>query len=215
MVMTALSEFGLVEKHQKGLRLTELAGKILRPLSNDDLIANLRAAFLSSPFSKEVYEACRESGQVPQALHVLLERNHGILPQAAKLAADVFKQSLYHAYLADSDGRFVETDFDETVSEDDVDDLPEDTNDDVPDVARVNRIQEKNDEPIHSVERAFTHSLVMADLGCRVQICQPSSIEEAERVVKWFELVVKPWLDFTLEPSLAAPMQPSKGGEKN
>jgi hypothetical protein len=206
-VLATLAEVGLLEKAGDGLRLTDLAGKILRPIDEEDRQANIRNSFFSSDFNREVYEAFEGQGRLPGALQVLLERNHGILPDAAKPAADVFRLSITFAGLVSPDGVYIAAEEGE----------PDSRNEE----EFGSNSRKMHDNSGMGTPRSrilptrLTHEVEMADLECRVVIGQPSTLEEARRIERWFAVVVSPWLKFTLEPALIAGGQQVADEEKN
>lgn len=116
--IAAMAYFGFLDKKGADYWLSESSRRITDPLDEEEKKNEIRSALNKPTLYSELLEKFQEAGEIPEKLEVHLHRFHGIADNAAKRAADIFRESAIYAGVINEEGRFLEkADTEETPSE--------------------------------------------------------------------------------------------------
>ena len=103
--IAAMSYFGLFERDNKGLKLSALSDRILKPLSDEEKRKAVVQAFLAPVLYAELMARFKLDGRIPTLLPNILARDYGILDAAARDAAEAFLASGRFAEVISAEGQ--------------------------------------------------------------------------------------------------------------
>jgi hypothetical protein len=97
----AMAHYGLLDKGRGTYRVSELAVRILSPLSDDERVEALQIAALEPSLFRAIYDKYLPDGKLPQAVEAIMNRQHGVTREAAKVARENLVATLAYAGLMD------------------------------------------------------------------------------------------------------------------
>lgn len=101
--IAAMAHFGLLEKGKGAYRVSELATRILTPISDQEKTDAIRQAALRPTIFASIYQKYVPEGKLPAALESVLQREYSVTPAAAKTIRDNLIATLTYAGLMEDD----------------------------------------------------------------------------------------------------------------
>lgn len=107
MQAAAIVHYGLMQSGSNGYTVSDLALRIINPLTPEEKHEAKVEAFMTAGIFREVYEDVKLDNKLPEALYVVLANKYGIARQVAKKVDGLFRKSAEYAGLVDLSGGIV------------------------------------------------------------------------------------------------------------
>jgi hypothetical protein len=105
--ISAMVQFGLLDKIEGGYSINSDSSKISDPISNEEKSIALKDSFRKPRFYVELLEKFEGDGMIPSQLGTHLHRFHGISLNASEIAAKIFRESGVYAGILNEEGKIL------------------------------------------------------------------------------------------------------------